>query len=150
MANRKRLIANQQVNKLFFALSKAINNKGIDYTIENLNTLSYSDKIKDEHLGNLIVEIISKKTEDDDFAFQKGRFDGKAQDTACLIAFFLKKYANFNQNEISEKICRNKSQVSKYITRISQLKRDGIPSNEYLLSLVEEIEMNIHPIIKKK
>jgi hypothetical protein len=150
MANRKRLIANQQVNKLFFALSKAINNKGIDYTIDNLNTLSYSDKIKDEHLGNLIVEIISKKTEDDDFAFQKGRFDGKAQDTACLIAFFLKKYANFNQNEISEKICRNKSQVSKYITRISQLKRDGIPSNEYLLSLVEEIEMNIHPIIKKK
>jgi len=150
MANRKRLIANQQVNKLFFALSKAINNKGIDYTIENLNTLSYSDKIKDEYLGNLIVEIISKKTEDDDFAFQKGRFDGKAQDTACLIAFFLKKYANFNQNEISEKICRNKSQVSKYITRISQLKRDGIPSNEYLLSLVEEIEMNIHTIIKKK
>jgi|688.fasta_scaffold1159452_1 hypothetical protein len=150
MANRKRLIANQQVNKLFFALSKAINNKGIDYTIENLNTLSYSDKIKDEYLGNLIVEIISKKTEDADFAFQKGRFDGKAQDTACLIAFFLKKYANFNQNEISEKICRNKSQVSKYITRISQLKRDGIPSNEYLLSLVEEIEMNIHTIIKKK
>ena len=150
MANRKRLIANQQVNKLFFALSKAINNKGIDYTIENLNTLSYRDKIKDEYLGNLIVEIISKKKEDSEFAFQKGRFDGKAQDTACLIAFFLKKYANFNQNEISEKICRNKSQVSKYITRISQLKRDGIPSNEYLLSLVEEIEMNIHTIIKKK
>ncbi len=150
MANRKRLIANQQVNKLFFALSKAINNKGIDNTIESLNTLTYSERLKDEYLGNLIIEIISKKTEDADFAIQKGRFDGKAQDTACLVSFFLKKYANFNQNEISEKICRNKSQVSKYITRISQLKRDGIPSNEYLLSLVEEIEMKIQDILKKK
>ena len=151
MANFKRQATNQSVSNLFFALSKALNNIGVDATIESLNVISNSNKRKkDEHLAEAIVQIVSETLSSQEFSFEKkDRYDGIEQEVACFISFFLKKYAYYNQNEIAEMIGRNKSQVSKYITRISQMKMIGVPMHDHIYELVQECDNKIQMFQRK-
>lgn len=154
MTKFEKQASNQKVNNLFVVLSKTINSIGVDSTIETLNSMRSRAKSEmDETLGNFVIEIVTEKVTGQNFVFQntdKSRYDGDNQQIACLVSFFLKKHAKFNQTEIAEKIGRNKSQVSKYITKMSRLKRNGDKENDELFSLFEEIDMKIQKIIKKR
>lgn len=154
MTKFDRQASNQKVNNLFVVLSKTINSIGVDSTIETLNAIRTQAKSEmDDTLGNFIIEIVTEKVTGKNFVFQntdKKRFEGENQKIACLVSFFLKKYAKFNQNEISEKIGRNKSQVSKYITKMSKLKFTGDANKDTLFHIFEEVDLKIQNIIKKR
>ena len=154
MTKFERQASNKKVSNLFVVLTKTINRIGVDSTIETLNSIRSQAKSElDDNLGNYIIEIVTEKVTGQNFVFQntdKRRFEGEHQKIACLVSFFLKKYAKFNQNEISEKIGRNKSQVSKYITKMSKLKLTGDANNDTLYYIFEEVDLKIQNIIKKR
>lgn len=71
------------------------------------------------------------------------RNDGKYNDAICVIAFFLNKYANYSQKDISNRLKRHKSQVSKYISRITSLKPKFHPRDDAFIKNISEIETEI-------
>jgi predicted XRE-type DNA-binding protein len=154
MTKFQRQTSNQKVSSLFVVLTKTINTIGVDSTIEQLHSITSKSKSEmDDTLGNYIIEIVTEKVMGQNFVFQntdKSRYDGQNQKVACLVSFFLKKHAKFSQTEIAEKIGRNKSQVSKYITKMSKLKPIGEDKNDDLCNLLEEVDLKIQKIIKKR
>lgn len=78
------------------------------------------------------------------------RTDGEDKDAMCLIAVLLKKHALMSQNDIAVKLKRHKSQISKYITRMSQLNVELFKADKNLYSNYIEINDSIEKLIQKE
>ena len=78
------------------------------------------------------------------------RTDGEDNDAMCLIAVLLKKHALMSQNDIAVKLKRHKSQISKYITRMSQLNVELFKADKNLYSNYIEINDSIEKLIQKE
>lgn len=78
------------------------------------------------------------------------RNDGDFYDAMCLIAVLLKKHALMSQNDIAEKMNRHKSQVSKYIARMSQLNTELFKADRAIYSCYLEINNSIEKLIQKE
>jgi len=78
------------------------------------------------------------------------RTDGEDNDAMCLIAVLLKRHALMSQNDIAAKLQRHKSQISKYITRMSQLNTELFKTDRVLYSNYLEINDSIEKLIQKE
>jgi hypothetical protein len=142
----------KSINEFLIALHKAISNVGTDNlvtTFKQIRPVNFS--IKDEFIANKIVELTCDAYSLNENVFDEdSRSDGIYQDFMCVVSYLLKKYARYNQNEIGEKIKRHKSQVSKYVTRISQLKPNDKVEDSNIYNKLTAIEKKLSDFLKKK
>jgi hypothetical protein len=142
----------KSINDFLIALHKAISNVGTDNLIDVFSDLHPSKySIKDEFVASKIVQLVCSNYSLDEKIFEEdSRSDGVYQDFMCITSYLLKKYARYNQNEIAEKIRRHKSQVSKYITRIAQLKPNDRLEDVAIFDKLVVIEKKLNEFLKKK
>lgn len=82
----------------------------------------------------------------------KDLVEGKRNDkddfsAMCLISYFLKKYALMMNKDVAKLLCRHKSQVSKYISRISTLNVELYAEDRKLKNLYVEIDRSLQTLI---
>lgn len=80
---------------------------------------------------------------------ESDRNDGVRADAICLMAVLLKKHALLSQNEIALKLNRHKSQISKYISRMSHLNTELFKQDRKIYANYVEINDSIELIIRK-
>jgi len=80
---------------------------------------------------------------------ESDRNDGDRNDAICLMAILLKKHALMSQNEIAFRLNRHKSQVSKYISRMSHLNTELFKQDRKIHANYIEINDSIELIIRK-
>ena len=78
------------------------------------------------------------------------RTDGDDNDAICLMAILLKKHALMSQNEIALRLNRHKSQISKYISRMSHLNVELFKQDRRIYTNYIEINESIELIIKNE
>jgi predicted transcriptional regulator len=78
------------------------------------------------------------------------RNDGDENDAMCLLAILLKKHALMSQSEIAKKLNRHKSQVSKYISRMSNLNVELFKLDRKIYSDYVEINEAIEKLIQNE
>lgn len=142
----------KSINDFLIALHKAISNVGTESLVNTFNDLRPTTfSIKDEFIATKIIEFtcdtfgINENVFDED-----SRSDGVHQDFMCVVSYLLKKYARYNQNEIADRIKRHKSQISKYITRISLLKPNEKLQDTNIHGKLMSIEKKLNEFLKKK
>ena len=118
-------------------------NKVINY-LKWLNDISIDEK---SLLNEVIIfEVCERYNLTFEELLNNNRNDGDKNDAFCLISALLKKHSLLSQNQIATLLNRHKSQISKYITRMSKLnplmRSDSKIYNEYL-----EIEKSIIAIL---
>lgn len=142
----------KSINDFLIALHKAISNVGTESLVNTFNELRPTTiSIKDEFVASKIIELTCEKFSISESVFDEDlRSDGVQQDFMCIVSYLLKKYARYNQNEIAERIKRHKSQVSKYITRISLLKPDDKLGDNNIHNKLIQVEKKLIEVLKKK
>jgi IS30 family transposase len=68
----------------------------------------------------------------------------------CLLAVLLKKHALMSQSEIGKKLNRHKSQISKYISRMSNLNTELFKLDRKIYSDYIEINEAIEKLIQNE
>lgn len=141
----------KSINDFLIALHKAISNVGTDSLLDTFNELRPTTlSQKDEFVASKIIQITCDTFSIDEKVFDEdSRSDGVHQDFMCVVSYLLKKYARYNQNEVAERIKRHKSQVSKYVTRISLLKPNEKIQDTNIYNKLTTIELKLNDFLKK-
>lgn len=133
------------INDFLISLNSAIEVLGLEKLtsfLKKFSPFASNFEANDLVAESIIVMVCSYYgiAEDD---VDKNRNDGKYNDAICVMAFFLNKYANYSQKDVSKRLKRHKSQVSKYISRISSLKPNFHPREDAFIKTINEIETDI-------
>ena len=81
---------------------------------------------------------------------ESDRNDGDRNDAICLMAILLKKHALMSQNDIAFRLNRHKSQISKYVSRMSHLNTELFKQDRRIYANYIEINESIELIIKNE
>jgi hypothetical protein len=136
-----------QITDLLRILNNCVINLGANKVTNYLKWLN-DISIDEKSLINevIIFEVCERYNLTFDELLNNNRNDGDKNDAFCLISALLKKHSSLSQNQIATLLNRHKSQISKYITRMSKLnplmRSDSKIYNEYL-----EIEKSIIAIL---
>ena len=136
-----------QITDLLRVLNNCVINLGANKVTNYLKWLN-DISIDEKSLINevIIFEVCERYNLTFDELLNNNRNDGDKNDAFCLISALLKKHSSLSQNQIATLLNRHKSQISKYITRMSKLnplmRSDSKIYNEYL-----EIEKSIIAIL---
>ena len=136
-----------QITDLLRVLNNCVINLGANKVTNYLKWLN-DISIDEKSLINevIIFEVCERYNITFDELLNNNRNDGDKNDAFCLISALLKKHSSLSQNQIATLLNRHKSQISKYITRMSKLnplmRSDSKIYNEYL-----EIEKSIIAIL---
>ena len=112
---------NQVVN-LLRTLNNCVLNLGANKVTRYLNWLNEVSINEKSFINEAIIfEVCERYNITFDELLNNHRNDGDKNDAFCLISALLKKHTLLSQNQIASMLKRHKSQISKYITRMSQL-----------------------------
>ena len=104
-----------------------------------------------KNIADIVIFAVCKKYKlNPSELIDSDRADGDKNDAICLIAYLLKKHALMSQNQIAEKLQRNKSQISKYMSRMANLDVDRIKDDQKLWSSCLEIDNAIEILIRNE
>jgi predicted transcriptional regulator len=145
----------QQNNNGTIELIRVLNNSvltlGVKKVITYLKWVTKMNGSDRKDVADLVIYSVCEKFKIPPNALlESERTDGAYNDAMCLIAVLLKKHALMSQNEIATKLKRHKSQISKYITRMSQLNIELFKSDKKLYSDYTEINDSIEKLIQKE
>jgi len=111
-----------QIVDLLHVLNNCVLNLGANKVINFLKMLN-QNLVNENNLVNQVVihEVCERYNLSFDELLNNNRNDGDKNDASCLISALLKKHTLMSQNQIADLLKRHKSQISKYISRMSKL-----------------------------
>jgi DNA-binding CsgD family transcriptional regulator len=135
--------------ELIRVLNNSILALGVKKVISYLKWITKMNGNDSKDVADLVVYSVCSKYK---IAFstllENERNDGDYNDAMCLIAVLLKKHALMSQNQIAKKLNRHKSQISKYVTRMSQLNVELFKLDRQIQSTYLEISESIEKVIQ--
>jgi len=145
----------QNNNNGTIELIRVLNNSvlalGVKRVISYLKWITKMNSTDRKDISDLVIYSVCEKYKIAPNALlDSERTDGDYNDAMCLIAILLKKHALMSQNDIAAKLKRHKSQISKYITRMSQLNTELFKADRTLYSNYLEINDSIEKLIQKE
>lgn len=145
----------QQNNNGTIELIRVLNNSvltlGVKKVITYLKWVTKMNGSDRKDVADLVIYSVCEKFKIPPNALlESERTDGEYNDAMCLIAVLLKKHALMSQSDIAIKLKRHKSQISKYITRMSQLNIELFKADRKLYSDYTEINDSIEKLIQKE
>jgi hypothetical protein len=145
----------QNNNNGTIELIRVLNNSvlalGVKRVISYLKWITKMNSTDRKDISDLVIYSVCEKYKIPPNALlDSERTDGEYNDAMCLIAVLLKKHALMSQNDIAAKLKRHKSQISKYITRMSQLNTELFKADRTLYSNYLEINDSIEKLIQKE
>lgn len=145
----------QNNNNGTIELIRVLNNSvlalGVKRVISYLKWITKMNSTDRKDISDLVIYSVCEKYKIAPNALlDSERTDGDYNDAMCLIAVLLKKHALMSQNDIATKLKRHKSQISKYITRMSQLNTELFKADRNLYSNYLEINDSIEKLIQKE
>lgn len=145
----------QQNNNGTIELIRVLNNSvltlGVKKVITYLKWVTKMNGSDRKDVADLVIYSVCEKFKIPPNALlESERTDGEYNDAMCLIAVLLKKHALMSQSDIAIKLKRHKSQISKYITRMSQLNVELFKGDRKLYSDYTEINDSIEKLIQKE
>lgn len=145
----------QNNNNGTIELIRVLNNSvlalGVKRVISYLKWITKMNSTDRKDISDLVIYSVCEKYKIAPNALlDSERTDGDYNDAMCLIAILLKKHALMSQNDIAAKLKRHKSQISKYITRMSQLNTELFKVDRTLYSNYLEINDSIEKLIQKE
>lgn len=137
--------------ELIRVLNNSIVALGVKKVISYLKWITKMSDSESKDVAELVIYSVCTKYKVS-FAtlLEKERNDGVHNDAMCLIAVLLKKHALMSQNQIAMKLCRHKSQISKYVTRMSQLNTELFKLDRKIYEDYKEISESIEKVIANK
>ena len=137
--------------ELIRVLNNSIHSLGLKRVISYLKWITKWSGNDTKDVADLIIYSVTSKYKVSFSALlESNRNDGDDNDAMCLLAILLKKHALMSQNDIATKLKRHKSQISKYITRMSQLNTELFKADRNLYSNYLEINDSIEKLIQKE
>lgn len=145
----------QQNNNGTIELIRVLNNSvltlGVKKVITYLKWVTKMNGNDRKDVADLVIYSVCEKFKIPPNALlESERTDGEDNDAMCLIAVLLKKHALMSQSDIAIKLKRHKSQISKYITRMSQLNVELFKLDKKLYADYIEINDSIEKLIQKE
>ena len=143
----------QNNNNGTIELIRVLNNSvlalGVKRVISYLKWITKMNSTDRKDISDLVIYSVCEKYKIPPNALlDSERTDGEYNDAMCLIAVLLKKHALMSQNDIAAKLKRHKSQISKYITRMSKLNTELFKADRTLYSNYLEINDSIEKLIQ--
>lgn len=137
--------------ELIRVLNNSIHALGLKRVIGYLKWITKWSGNENKDVADLIVHsVCSKYKISFNILLESTRNDGEENDVMCLIAVLLKKHALMSQNEIAKKLNRHKSQVSKYVTRMSNLNIELFKNDRKIYTDYLEINEAIERLIQNE
>ena len=132
-------------------LNNSIHSLGLKRVISYLKWITKWSGNDTKDVADLIIYSVTSKYKVT-FAslLDSQRNDGDDNDAMCLLAVLLKKHALMSQSEIGKKLNRHKSQVSKYISRMSNLNTELFKLDRKIYSDYIEINEAIEKLIQNE
>jgi hypothetical protein len=137
--------------ELIRVLNNSVVALGVKKVISYLKWITKMSDGESKDVAELVIySVCSKYKVSFAVLLEKERNDGVYNDAMCLIAVLLKKHALMSQNQIATKLCRHKSQISKYVTRMSQLNTALFKLDRKIYEDYTEISESIEKVIANK
>lgn len=137
--------------ELIRILNNSIHSLGLKRVITYLKWITKWSGNDTKDIADLIIfAVTSKYKVTFTSLLQSTRNDGDDNDAMCLLAVLLKKHALMSQSAIADKLHRHKSQVSKYISRMSNLNTELFKVDRKIYSDYIEINGAIEKLIQKE
>jgi predicted transcriptional regulator len=137
--------------ELIRVLNNSIHSLGLKRVISYLKWITKWSGNDTKDVADLIVySVTSKYKVSFSSLLESTRNDGDENDAMCLLAILLKKHALMSQSEIAKKLNRHKSQVSKYISRMSNLNTELFKLDRKIYSDYIEINEAIEKLIQNE
>lgn len=149
MTNKK--TSKKSIVDFSVSLVNAIETFGMEKLTTFLSFLQPLSKeiVEDDSLSEVVIQVICTKYQ---IRFSElvsmKKIHGKYNDAMCLLCYLLKKYSHYSAKKISFVIQKNKSQVSKYLSRISLLREKVSVEDDRLIQTLNEIEIQIKKTIE--
>ena len=145
----------QNNNNGTIELIRVLNNSvlalGVKRVISYLKWITKMNSTDRKDISDLVIYSVCEKYKIPPNALlDSERTDGEYNDAMCLIAVLLKKHALMSQSEIARKLNRHKSQVSKYISRMSNLNTELFRLDRKIYSDYVEINEAIEKLIQNE
>ena len=137
--------------ELIRVLNNSIHSLGLKRVISYLKWITKWSGNDNKDVADLIIYSVTSKYKIT-FAslLESNRNDGDDNDAMCLLAVLLKKHALMSQSEIARRLNRHKSQVSKYISRMSNLNVELFKLDRKIYSDYVEINEAIEKLIQNE
>lgn len=137
--------------ELIRVLNESVVALGVKRVIGYLKWITKMNSSNRKDISDLVIySVCEKYSINPHSVIESERTDGENNDAMCLIAVLLKKHALMSQNDIAAKLKRHKSQISKYVTRMSQLNTELFKADRQLYSSYLEINDSIEKLIQKE
>lgn len=137
--------------ELIRVLNNCIHSLGLKRAIAYLKWITkWSDNDTKDVADLIIYSVTSKYKVSFKTLLETPRNDGEDNDAMCLLAVLLKKHALMSQNEIARKLNRHKSQISKYVTRMSHLNTELFKEDRKIYFDYIEINEAIEKLIQNE
>jgi chromosomal replication initiation ATPase DnaA len=137
--------------ELTLAIHNSLVSIGINKLVEYLNIISTLHTKSKQEMANVFMEIVCShyKISVEEVRFSQ-RNDGSKLDALCVLSLLLKKHLVLSQTDIAEILNKHKSQISKYISKMTRLNPDYIEMDKGLYSKYKELEKIITYILSNK
>jgi hypothetical protein len=112
--------------ELIRVLNSSIHALGVFKVIRYLRWLTKNCAEREDIVEIVIFSVCEMYSLNPSELKDSQRTDGDQFDAMCLIAFLLKKHSKKNHKTIAELLDRHKSQVSRYMNRMANLKPDTV------------------------
>ena len=137
--------------ELIRVLNNSIHSLGLKRVISYLRWITKWSGNDTKDVSDLIIySVTSKYKVGFSSLLESNRNDGDDNDAMCLLAILLKKHALMSQSEIAKKLNRHKSQISKYISRMSNLNTELFKLDRKIYSDYIEINEAIEKLIQNE
>jgi hypothetical protein len=136
-------------------LIKVLNNSvltlGVRKVIGYLKWITNMNGNDPKDIADLVIYSVCEKYKiKPSELLESDRNDGDRNDAICLMAILLKKHALMSQNDIAFRLNRHKSQISKYVSRMSHLNTELFKQDRRIYANYIEINESIELIIKNE
>jgi len=142
--------SNQDAIQLTSALHQGVVTLGLQKMVDYLNLIAKLNSNSKAELADSILNLVCShlKISAHDVK-NSARNDGSRIDALCILSLMLKKHLMFSQNEVASFLNKHKSQVSKYVSKMTRL-NEHIESDRKLASRYRELEIVvIHLLVNK-
>jgi chromosomal replication initiation ATPase DnaA len=141
----------KDATELTLAIHNSLVSIGINKLVEYLNIIATLHSKSKEEMANLFLDIVCQhyKISVDEVRFSQ-RNDGSNLDALCVLSLLLKKHLVLSQKEIGIILNKHKSQISKYISKMTRLNPDYIEMDKGLYSNYKELEKLVTYILSNK
>lgn len=141
---------NQEAIQLTLALHEGVVTLGLQKMVDYLTLVVRFNSNSKTELAESILDLVCghfKITSDD--VRNSQRNDGNKLDALCILSLLMKKHLVLSQNEIAEILNKHKSQISKYISKMTRL-NDHIEIDRKLKSKYKELEAIVIYLLSNK